>query len=117
MGRWRGLGLWLQTLLFWTMLEHCYAGPRPHQRWEKLRYPRHPYRWIDRTQDPTRHELGTQRIEYPSVNDDGGQLLRYPSLFDRGQKVVFPSLNDNGGSEQMQVNSYKIMLLSLAWMS
>lgn len=107
MGRWRAVGLLLQTLLCWTLLEHCCAGPRPHQRWERPRYPRHPHRWIHRTQNLSQHDQGRQRIEYPSVNDDGGQRLRYPSLYDRGQKVVYPTLNDNDGSGQIQVNSHE----------
>lgn len=106
MGRWRGMGLLLQTLLCWTLLEYCYAGPRPHQRWERPRYPRHPYRWIQGGQNPAQHDQGSQRIEYPSVNDDGGQWLRDPSPYDRGQKV-YPSLNDNDGSGHIQVNSYE----------
>lgn len=101
------MGLLLQTLLCWTLLEHCYGGPRPHQRWEQPRYSRHLDRWIQRTQNPARHDQGRQRIDYPSVNDNGGQWLRYPSLYDRGQKVVYPSLNDNDGSGQIQVNSYE----------
>lgn len=107
MGRWTGMGLLLQTLLCWTLLDHCYAGPRPHQRWEQPRYPRHLNRWFQRTQNPTRHDRERQRIEYPSVNDEGGQWLRYPSPYDRGQKVVYPSLNDNDGSGQIQVTSYE----------
>lgn len=96
-------GLLLQTLLCWTLLEPGYAGTRPHQRGQRPRFPRQPYGWNDRTQNPAGYDRGSQRIEYPSVNDDGGQWVRYPSLFDGGQKVVYPSLNDNGGSGQSQV--------------
>lgn len=104
MGRWPVRGLLLQTLLCWTLLEHGYAGTRPHQRWQPPRFPRQPDRWNDRTQNPAGYDRGSQRIEYPSVNDD--QMVRYPSLYDRGQKVVYPSLNDNGGSGQSQVKTH-----------
>lgn len=106
MGRWRVSGLLLQTLLCWALLDRCYAGARPHQRWEPPRFPRHPYRGTHGTQSPARHDRGSQRIEYPPVGDDGGQWVRYPSPYDRGQKVVYPSLNDNGGSGQIQVNTH-----------
>lgn len=106
MGRWPVRGLLLHTLLCWTLLERGHAGTRPHPRWERPRFPREPYRWNDRTQNPARYDRGSQRIEYPFVNDDGGQWVRYPPLFDRGQKVVYPSLNDNGGSGQGQVKTH-----------
>lgn len=110
MARWRGMGLLLQTLVCWTLLEHCYGGPRPNQRWEPARHPRHPHR----TQNPARHDQ--RRIEDQPVNDDGDQWLRYPSLYDRGQKVVYPSLNDNDGSGHIQVTHTKsLWLLSLVW--
>lgn len=108
MGRWRVSGLLLQTLLCWTLLERCYAGSRPHQRWEPPRFPRHPYRWTPGTQSPARHDRGSQRTEDPPMGDDGGQWVRYPSPYDRGQKVVHPSLNDNGGSGQIQVKTHVV---------
>lgn len=112
MDRWWGTGLLLYTLLCWTLLDHCYAGPRPRQRGERPRYPRHPNRWNQWTQSPSRHDQGGQRIEYPSLNDDGGQWLNYPSIYDRGQKVVYPSLNDNDGSGQIQVKTHGEFVLT-----
>lgn len=113
MGRWPARGLLLHTLLCWTLLELGCAGTRPHHRWQQPRFPRQPYRWNDRTQNPAGYDRGSQRIEYPSLNDD--QMVRYPSLYDRGQKVVYPSLNDNGGSGQSQVKTLDGSVVARVW--
>lgn len=101
MNRWRRTGVLLQTLLCWTLIEHCYAGNRPFKRGERPRYTRHHDRWT--IHYPLLQDQGTQRIEYPSVNDEGTQGLRYPSVHDRGQRVHYPSVNDSGASSPIQV--------------
>lgn len=106
MARWRGAGLLLQTLVCWTLLEHCCGGPRPHQRGGPARHPRHPDRWTHGTQNQAQHDRGSQRIEYPSLGDKGGWWLP-----NRGQEVVYPSLNDNDGSGQVQVNSRRELVV------
>lgn len=106
MARRRGTRLLLQALVWWALVELCCGGPRPHHRGGPARHPRHPHRWIHRTQDPAQHD---QRIEYPSLEDEGGRWLSH-----RGQEVVYPSLvndNDNDGSGQAQVNSRQQLLV------
>lgn len=90
----------LRTLICWTLIGLCCAGPRPFRRGERSRYPRHHDRWSQRIQYPSLRDQGTQQIAFPSVNDESTQVVRYPS--DGGQRVQYPSVNDEAGS-QIQV--------------
>lgn len=96
----RCTGVLFQTLLCWTLIEHCSAGHRPYKRWERPHYPRQNDRW-------------TQRVEYPSVNDEGTQGLPYPSVHGRGQEIRYPSISDSDASAQIQVKMWRFCCFTL----
>uniref|UniRef100_A0A3Q3ANB8 Si:ch211-241e1.3 n=1 Tax=Kryptolebias marmoratus TaxID=37003 RepID=A0A3Q3ANB8_KRYMA len=66
MGRCWRKGVLIRTLMLWTFIGLCCAGHRPFSRQERPPHSRHHDRATQRLQYPSLHELGAQRVEFPS---------------------------------------------------
>ncbi|KAB5579059.1 hypothetical protein PHYPO_G00190370 [Pangasianodon hypophthalmus] len=88
---------WL--LISFTLLDLCFAGPRPSHRTPQRRHD--PGTWVHN--NPILNDQGQQRIHFPSLSDSGVQRIQIPSLSDLDTQRIEIPLLDDGQVTQVKV--------------